>query len=974
MALFDSKKNKLNKKLKEIKEAISKYQDLELSDFKNITQKLKSELENGKNEEEILVDAYALIYCAFNKLDKKRVEERKENREAFNYYDCQMKTSIALNDGDLVQMLTGEGKTYALTPAAYLNAISGKGVYVITANEYLVERDCNENKELFEILGLKAKYVSDAMTDEEKKDAYNADITYVTASTAAFDYLRDNKVKRIEDKIQRGFNYAIVDELDSILIDDANTPFIISETKKESKKNYKVARKIVEDIKKYSKNIGENGIIKLSKPLKNVDSYDLASLGLDSYVIYSESDNEIFITEEGVKAIDNILDNLGYKPVTITVDGETKQIYPYEQLATYIHDAFCVEFLMKKDIDYTVVDGKIKLIDQNLGRISENSKYSNGIHQALEAKEGLEISTNQISTAFINQPNFFSMFKKVSGLSGTLLDSKKELKEIYGKDIIEMEPNKELRRIDYETEVTATKQEKSKLIIEEILENHKLGRPILVGTGSIEECEYYSKILNGLNIEHRTLHAKNNLEEEAEIIKQAGKYGAITITTAMAGRGTDIKLDSKAKEAGGLYVIGTNYSNSKRVDDQLRGRAGRQGEEGSSKFIISLEDKIFQNNCSQKVIQKFQKVCNLGLKQKARDFVKYIQQKVTLNEEAQRKQKNEMMSIDDEIRRNYYRQRDEVLKSKDVKKLFQDIIQIGIKNKIQMLYNGEITIENFKNEYKNSILSDEVVNLLNEELNKTSIKKITIIMQQNIAEIMSVYDERTDDEIRELILDLGDKYYTDFINSDLDRKLEASLSQYSGEKYDLIYTNTSFNMWNNNMKSMQNELLDKTCNIYKENKDKKVLDTHKNEDTKQDNQNVVLRTEEINNSEVKINYDTLTRKEIFLFISKAINSHKEEDILLARSILINNKILSDKAKKHFLNKLPARDKDFSNEYNELLNKLKYNVFTSDDLINVKNEFNHIADKLTEEQKKQFNIYIEELEGKIELEADKKAYK
>lgn len=972
MALFDSKKSKLNKKLEEIKNKIPKYENLDLSEFKEITQKFREELENGKSEEDILVDAYALIYCAFNKLDQKRIIENNENRDAFNYYDCQLKTSIALNDGDLVQMLTGEGKTYALTPAAYLNAISGKGVYVITANEYLVERDCNENKELFDVLGLTAKHVSDAMSDEEKKEGYDADITYVTASTAAFDYLRDNKVEKIEDKIQRGFNYAIVDELDSILIDDANTPFIISESQTESKKNYKVARKIVEDIKKYAKDKGTSGIVKLLEPLKNVDKYDLASLGLDNYFIYSEADNETFISEEGIKAIDNILDNLGYKPITITVDNETKEIHPYEQLATYINDAFKVEFLMKKDVDYTVVDGKIKLIDQNLGRISENSKYSNGIHQALEAKEGLEISTNQISTAFINQPNFFGMFKKISGLSGTLLDSKKELKDVYGKDIIEMEPNKELKRIDYETEVTATKKEKSELIIDEIIKNHKQGRPILVGTDSIEECEYYSKLLQDLNINHNTLHAKNTLEEEAEIIRNAGKYGSITITTAMAGRGTDIKLDDKAKEAGGLCVIGTSYSNSKRVDDQLRGRAGRQGEKGSSKFIISLEDKIFKNNCNEKIIEKIKKMCTSGLKQKARDFAKYVQQKITLNEEAQRKQKNEIMSIDDEIRRNYYRERDEVLKSKDIKKLFQDIIQIGIKNKTQMLLDGNLTIEDFKNQYQESILSPEVSYLLDQGLNKNNIRKITVIMQQNIKEIMQIYDQIPDNEIRKLILDLGDKYYTEFINSDLDRKLEASLSQYSGEKYDLIYTNTSFNIWNDKMRSMQNELLDNTCNLYKKNNKKESQDNYQKEENKTDNE--ISKLEENSNRTVKINYNTLTKKEILLFVAKAITSKKEEDIILTHSILINNKILDDKTKTNFLNKLPVITKDYSKEFTELLNKLKYSVYTKEDLIQIKNEFNYIADKLTEEQKKQINIIISELEEKLELVETKEIHK
>ncbi len=956
MQLFDSKNKRLEKIFVQIEESISKYKNLNLDDFKNVTENFKKELASGKTEDDIMIDAYSAIYCAFNKLDEKRKKEKNDSSEAFNYYDCQVKTSIALNNGDLVQMLTGEGKTYALTLSAYLNAISGKGVHIITSNEYLVERDCKQNEELFATMGLSAKYVSENMNSEEKREGYNADITYVTASTDAFDYLKDNAVMNKEDRVQRGLNYAIVDELDSILIDSANTPYILSKQNEDNKKMYKLARKVVETMHKYSDYSGTNKFTQVDKPLSSLNIYDLEETKLDNYVVYSKIDGDIIISDEGVKVINDILEQFGYTKEIIEIDGETKEILPFEKYATYINDALTVDLLMKRDIDYTVIDNKIKIIDSNLGRISKDSKFSLGIHQAIEAKEGVNITSSSLTTAVITQPNFFGMFNKVAGLSGTLIDAKDELKELYHKDIIEMAPNKELKRVDYDTEVLLNKKDKDKLILSEILDNHKKGRPVLLGTESIEECEYYSKLLSDEGITHNTLHAKNSLEEEAQIIKNAGKYGMITITTAMAGRGTDIKVDEKALDAGGLCVIGTNYGNSKRVDDQLRGRAGRQGEVGSSKFIISLEDSIFTKNCKADEIEKIKNKYGDN-KSKLREFANAVQRKVASNDYSSRKKLNELMNVTDGIRRKYYKERDEILNSNDIKNLYLNIIQIALKEEIYGLLEGTISLKQVAQKYENSFDISSYLNELSNNLNKKSIDKMIISMQKELKEFIDNGIVESNDELKKNILAISDENYHKFLNEDLNRKVEASLRTFAGNEYSFSYEKISLESWNDYTKLIKEKILEDFYTKYNKKliKDNNTKDSTVKEEVDSQNKD--------NKKYINMN-QRLTKKDILLLVAKAIRTKNDDLIYKVYKIIYETTVLEKSEKEFLFNKLNINMLEIDNKYNNIIEALKHNVSTESELEKLKNEIKTIYPYLNIEKKNTLDIYLKEVQDKL----------
>lgn len=959
MQLFDSKNKKLDKILVQIKESIKKYQDLKLSDFKGITEDFRKQLESGKTEEDIMVDAYAAMYCAFNKLDEKRKQEKNDNNKPFNYYDCQVKTSIALNNGDLVQMLTGEGKTYALTLSAYLNAISGKGVHVITSNEYLVERDCKQNEELFEIMGLSAKYVSENMSPEEKREGYNADITYVTASTDAFDYLKDNAVTNKEDRVQRGLNYAIVDELDSILIDSANTPYILSNQNEDSKKMYKLARKVIETMHKYSSFSGTDKFIQIEKPLSSLNKYDLQGLELDSYVVYSKIDRNISISSEGIDVINSIFEKFGYTNEEKEINGEKIEIMPFEKYATYIYDALNVDLLMKKDVDYTISDGKVKIIDNNLGRISKDSKFSQGIHQAIEAKEGVKITSSSITTASITQPNFFGMFNKVAGLSGTLIDAKEELRELYHKDIIEMAPNKELKRIDYDTEVLITRKEKDEVVLKEIIENHKKGRPILLGTESIEECEYYSNLLSNHGITHNTLHAKNTLEEEAIIVSEAGKFGMITITTAMAGRGTDIKVDRESLEAGGLCVIGTNYGNSKRVDDQFRGRAGRQGEVGSSKFIISLDDNIFTKNCKADEIDKIKEKYGNN-KDKLREYANDVQRKISANEYGNRKQLNELMNVADGIRRKYYKERDEILENSDIKSLYLNIIQIAIKEEAEELLNGNITLELFASKYEDIFDISNYINELKENINKKTINKMIISIQKELQNfVINKIEEK--ENLRETILTISDEKYNLFLNEELERKREASLSTYAGETFGLSYEKLSLDKWNEYTKIIKAEILE---DFYIKYKDKMKHNTNQENDIKKDTSQ---KEETINTNK------QLSKKEILILVAKAVRTENSDLIALAYQTISENSNLEAIEKNYLVSKLNINLKEIESKYESIIEIIKHNTNTTIELKQIKKEIQIIYPYLNSEKKQILDIYLKELEEKISLEQSEYNY-
>ena len=529
----------------------SEMEKLSDEELKNKTNEFKERLSNGEILNDILVEAFAVVREA-----SFRVSGMKHYRE-------QLIGGTVLHQGRIAEMKTGEGKTLVATLPAYLNALSGKGVHVITVNDYLAQRDAEEMGKLYSFLGLTTGVITHNLNNDERRAAYAADITYGTNNEFGFDYLRDNMVMYKEEKVQRGLNFCIVDEVDSILIDEARTPLIISGPGEKSTDFYKIA--------------------------------DMFAKGLttDEYTI-DEKGKAVMLTEAGVEKAEKVFNIENY------ADAE------HLSLQHFITQALKANYFMTLDKDYMVKDEEIIIVDEFTGRLMEGRRYSDGLHQAIEAKEGVKIQRESKTLATITFQNYFRMYNKLSGMTGTALTEENEFREIYNLDVIAVPTHKPIARIDHPDLIYLTEKGKFEAIIEDIIETNKKGQPVLVGTTNIEKSELLSSMLKKRGIEHKVLNAKYH-DIEAEIISDAGHVGKITIATNMAGRGTDIKLGEGAIEAGGLKIIGTERHESRRIDNQLRGRSGRQGDVGESRFYISLEDdlmRIFGSERISGVIEK----------------------------------------------------------------------------------------------------------------------------------------------------------------------------------------------------------------------------------------------------------------------------------------------------------------------------------------------------------------------------------
>ena len=501
-----------------LEDDMSKLKD---KDFKARTEEFIKRLENGETLDDILVEAYALVReAAYRVLGEKA-------------YYTQILGGIAIHNGNVAELKTGEGKTLVTTFPAYLNALTKKGVHVVTVNEYLTRRNAEWMGPVYELLGLTVGINSRELSPKEKQDAYNCDITYTTNNEVGFDYLRDNMVVNAKDRVQRGLNYAIIDEVDSALIDEARTPLIISGGSLQSANYYIQADKFVKSLKE---NAGYN---------------------------FDEKTLSVTLDTEGIAAAEKAF--------------AVKNLFDIENtnLVHYINQALRANYAMKRDFDYVVQDDKILIVDQFTGRLMPGRAYSDGLHQAIEAKEGVTINQETKTVATITFQNLFRMYDKLSGMTGTAKTEEEEFRDIYNMYVIQIPTNKPVARKDYGDLLFATKEGKYKAIIEEIKERHAAGQPVLVGTIAVETSELISEKLKKAHIPHEVLNAKNN-EREAEIIAKAGEKGAVTIATNMAGRGTDIKLGEGVRELGGLAVIGTERHESRRIDNQLRGRSGRQ--------------------------------------------------------------------------------------------------------------------------------------------------------------------------------------------------------------------------------------------------------------------------------------------------------------------------------------------------------------------------------------------------------------
>ena len=552
--LIDNNKKKVKKVAKladRVMDLADDYAQMSDQELQQQTYIFQDRLANGETLDDIMIEAFAVAREA----DKRVL--------GMFPYKVQIMGGIVIHQGNLAEMRTGEGKTLTETMPVYLDALSGEGVHVITVNEYLSKRDAEEMGQVFEWLGLTVGVNGEKLSPHEKKQAYNADITYSTNDQLAFDYLRDNMVLYKSDEVQRGLNFAIIDEVDSILIDECRTPLIISGEAESYKNLYK-------NCDKYAKTL-------------NKDDYN-----------YDKESKTISLTESGVEKANKFfgIHNL-YGPTNFT-------------LAHYVEEAIKAVFTMHRDKDYVVQNGEVEIVDTFTGRVMEGRRFSDGLHQALEAKEGVEIKDANRTEASITYQNFFRMYKKIAGMSGTASTEAKEFRETYHMDVVTIPTNNPVQRIDEPDLVFATKRAKFLASAKMIKKVHATGQPILVGTGSVDDSEILSHYLDKYHLPHFVLNAKND-SKEAQIVKKAGQIGAITIATNMAGRGTDIKLPKRAKELGGLFVLGTEKFESERIDNQLRGRAGRQGDPGVTQFFLSLDDEIIQRFGWSNKAKKLQK-------------------------------------------------------------------------------------------------------------------------------------------------------------------------------------------------------------------------------------------------------------------------------------------------------------------------------------------------------------------------------
>ena len=659
-------------KVESYREAMGALSDEEL---KNKTKEYKERLENGETLDDLLPEAYATVREA-----AKRVL-------GMEHYRVQIIGGIILHQGRIAEMKTGEGKTLVSTLPAYLNALEGKGVCIVTVNDYLAKRDSEWMGQVHEFLGLKVGVVLNEMTNDERRDAYNCDITYVTNNELGFDYLRDNMVIYKEQLVQRGLHFAIIDEVDSVLIDEARTPLIISGQSGKSTRLYEACdilacqMKRGEDMPEYSK----------MDAIMGVEQEETGDF------IVNEKDKVVSLTQDGVKKVEQFfkIENLA--------DPENLEIQHNIILALRAHN------LMFRDQDYVVKDDQVMIVDEFTGRIMPGRRYSDGLHQAIEAKEHVKVKRESKTLATITFQNFFNKFEKKAGMTGTALTEEKEFRDIYGMDIVEIPTNRPIARIDHHDVVYKTKNEKYKAVVEEVVKSHEKGQPVLVGTINIDTSELISGMLKREGIPHTVLNAKFH-EKEAEIVAGAGQHGAVTIATNMAGRGTDIKLDDESKAAGGLKIIGTERHESRRIDNQLRGRSGRQGDPGESQFFISLEDDLMRLFGSEKLMDIFNA---LGVPEGEQiqhkmltSAIEKAQKKIEGNNFGIRKNLLEYDQVMNDQREIIYKERRRVLDGENMRDAIFKMITDRVENCVDTCISSDIPKEEWDlNELNQLILS-----------------------------------------------------------------------------------------------------------------------------------------------------------------------------------------------------------------------------------------------------------------------------
>ena len=645
---------KLSKMVDAIEALDEKMQALSDDELRAKTREFKDRLIAGETLDDLLVEAFAVVREAAD-----RVLHMKP-------YRVQLMGGIVLHQGRIAEMKTGEGKTLVSTLPAYLNALEGKGVHIVTVNDYLAERDANWMGQVHRFLGLSVGVILNEYNNADRKAAYNCDITYITNNELGFDYLRDNMVMYKKDLVQRGLHYAIVDEVDSVLIDEARTPLIISGQGTKSTDLYKACDVLAQNMERGTSD-GE---------LSKIDAIMGVDIEEDGDFLVNEKDKQVMLTAEGVKKVEEFFH------IKNLANPKNLEIQHNVILALRAHN------LMFKDKDYVVKDGEVLIVDEFTGRIMPGRRYSDGLHQAIEAKEHVEIKDESRTLATITFQNFFNKYDKKAGMTGTAKTEEKEFIDIYGMDVVEIPTNKPVARIDHEDSVYLTKKEKLNAVVEEIEKTHKTGQPVLVGTVNIAVSEELSSLLAKKEIKHSVLNAKFH-KFEAEIISHAGEKGAVTIATNMAGRGTDIKLGEGVTELGGLKIIGTERHESRRIDNQLRGRAGRQGDPGESKFYLSLEDDLMRLFGSEKMMKVYKALkVPEGHEIQDKSVSKQIekaQKRIESNNFGIRRNLLDYDKVNNEQREEIYKERRRVLNGESMRDVIYKMINDVVKDDVEMV-------------------------------------------------------------------------------------------------------------------------------------------------------------------------------------------------------------------------------------------------------------------------------------------------
>jgi len=830
--LFGNYSKRELKRIQPIVDAVlsreKQYMNMADEELKAQTHVLKERLKNGETLDNILPDAFATCREAADRALGKR------------HYPVQIIGGIVLHQGRVAEMRTGEGKTLVLTLPTYLNALTGKGVHVVTVNDYLAKRDSDLMSKVYSFLGLTTGFVGHDMSNDQRRKAYAKDITYATNNELGFDYLRDNMVQKKEDRVQRGHYFAIVDEVDSILIDEARTPLIISGEGDKSTELYAVADRFVRGLR-------------MTK-VKELDAKeDNDELYKDTDYIVDEKAKNATLTPEGVKKAEEYfhLNNL-MDPENLTIQH-------------HINQALKAHGVMHADIDYVVRGKEVLIVDEFTGRIMQGRRYNEGLHQAIEAKEGVEIQKESKTLASITFQNYFRLYDKLSGTSGTVVTEEDEFREIYKLDIVEIPPNRPVKRIDESDLVYKTERGKFRAVIKEVKEAHKTGQPILIGTAAIDKSEILSDLLNKEGLEHQVLNAKHH-EKEAEIVAQAGKKGAITIATNMAGRGTDIMLGGNSefmakaelkriglspeqiieatnvdltddpeviklrqkyrelldkfaediksdaeevRQAGGLYIIGTERHESRRIDNQLRGRAGRQGDPGRSRFYLSLEDdliRIFGGDRMSAIMSRFNIDEDTPLEAKMLTrSIENAQKKIEMRNFASRKSVLQYDDVLSKQRDIIYSQRNAVLDGEDVHSKILGMIKSSVKKVVARYLALEPNkekwnLEGLRDYYLNWVLDKNSLVFDEDELKKQTIKTISDFITKKCEEKFEfLVDDYTEESVKNLersvLLQVVDKHWMDHMDAMEELKRGIGLRAYAQKDPIIDYRVEGFDMF-----------------------------------------------------------------------------------------------------------------------------------------------------------------------------------